>query len=438
MIKESSNNPIYTSFGIEEKHLLQECIHCGFCLPTCPTYSENGKEMDSPRGRLYLMEAAMNGEIDISERFFEHIDLCLVCRACETACPSGVQFGKLMEITRDITLSVRDKSTASKLFSNFILSVIIPSHRWLSTIFKLGWLYQKTGLHWVTKNTFMKIILPTKIRNINESIPPIPFKRFAKNNIQTFHAIGEKKGRVALFTGCVMDHLFPNVHAATIRILNWNGYEVVIPSGQTCCGALHVHSGDSETSELLKEINLSAFSDISLDSIIVNAAGCGAQLKQYKQENNKNDPTYPFTKKVKDLTEFLATVPLHDPEFPLYLKVVYDEPCHLLHGQGISVEPKQIIKSIPGITLLSLIESDTCCGSAGSYSITETEMSLKVLERKINHIVSTGADCVVSANPGCQIQLQWGMNRKNLSMEVLHIAELLDRAYQKSNGYPIP
>tara|TARA_B100000315_G_scaffold120298_1_gene110190 strand:- start:1151 stop:2446 length:1296 start_codon:yes stop_codon:yes gene_type:complete len=426
-------NTLNQTFGEEEKHLLQECIHCGFCLSDCPTYIANGKEMDSPRGRLHLMGSALNGDIELTDSFLEHINLCLVCRACETACPSGVQFGHLMEKTRSAVYSENKLSLSTRVFLKWIIS----SHFFLSILSFGLWCYQKLGGQWLTTQTPLKYVISSKIRQIQQSLAKVPLKRFGKRKTQHFKADGEKRGTSALFTGCVMDHWFAGVHKATVRILQWNGWDVIVPKEQFCCGALHSHAGDSEMARSLAEKNIQQFNDLDVDVILVNSAGCGTQLKNYSRISSDYGNAETFVSKIRDVTEFLASHDLKQPEKPLNLNIVYDEPCHLIHGQGISDEPKQLIESIPGITLLPLPEADKCCGSAGSYSLTQMEMSLEILERKMDFIEASGADTVITANPGCQMQLQWGIKKRNLPMKVYHIMELLDRAYSTDEKYLI-
>jgi len=391
-------------------------------------------EMDSPRGRLYLMQAAMNKRIDLSIPFLEHMNLCLTCRACETACPSGVEFGHLMEKTRVVVLSLQSHTRISRWISSFFLQKVIPSHHSLSFLFKLLWIYERMGFQWLMRHTPINLLFPEKFRLLEGSLPRIPLRSFGRGKRHTFDAMNEKRGKVALFTGCIMDHLFPGVHRSTVRLLSWHGYEVVVPKEQGCCGALHSHIGDNKTARKLAESNLSVFQNMDLDAIIVNAAGCSAHLKNYHRYDTHSNSTE-FTKKVKDLTEFLVEIGLRKPQNRLDLKVVYDEPCHLIHGQGITKEPKKLIKAIPGVTILPLEESDKCCGSAGIYSLSQIAMSLNILKRKMDFIEASCADAVVTANPGCQIQLEWGVRQRKSNVQVLHIADLLDRSYWKDKGY---
>ena len=419
--------PLASAFGQNEKRLLQECIHCGFCLPACPTYMENGKEMDSPRGRLYLMESAINGNALMDEAFSKHVNLCLVCRACETACPSGVQFGHLMEITRSALAETKPPS----FFQKYLLKKVLTSHGWLSTLFTLMRVFQKTGLQKLFSTQPFNLLVPQRIRTLQTSIPLVPPHRFGTSEDLLYSAVGKKNGTVSLFTGCVMDHLYPHVHAATVRLLTWYNYDVNIPAQQTCCGALHAHSGDTQMTSDLAQSNIDLFENTDSDYIIINSAGCGAHLKSNLKYTEAGIPG-----KILDLSEFLIKVETKQVSNGRLLKVAYDEPCHLLHGQGVSEEPKSLLSQIPGVELVSLKEADRCCGSAGSYSLTETEMSMELLERKMDAVMETGADILVTANPGCQIQLAWGVRRRKIEMEVLHLAQFLDRIFSNEPGYP--
>ena len=419
--------PLASAFGQNEKRLLQECIHCGFCLPACPTYMENGKEMDSPRGRLYLMESAINGNALMDEAFSKHVNLCLVCRACETACPSGVQFGHLMEITR----SALAETTPPSFFQKYLLKKVLTSHGWLSTLFTLMRVFQKTGLQKLFSTQPFNLLVPQRIRTLQTSIPLVPPQRFGTSEDLLYFAVGKKNGTVSLFTGCVMDHLYPHVHAATVRLLTWYNFDVNIPAQQTCCGALHAHSGDTQMTSDLAQSNIDLFENTDSDYIIINSAGCGAHLKSNLKYMEAGIPG-----KILDLSEFLKRMETKQVSNGRLLKVAYDEPCHLLHGQGVSAEPKSLLSQIPGVELVSLKEADRCCGSAGSYSLTETEMSLELLERKMDAVMETGADILVTANPGCQIQLAWGVRRRKIEMEVLHLAQFLDRIFSNEPGYP--
>mgnify|MGYP001358582328 CR=1 FL=1 len=413
-------------FGKKEKRFLQECIHCGLCLPTCPTYISNGKEMDSPRGRLYLINSVLNGKASIDNIFEKHIKSCLVCRACETACPSGVEFGHLMETTRAALNNAKNPSIVQRL----LLKIVIPSHSFLTIIFFLTRFIQRIHLDKLLHVPPFKFLTSSKLKELQQSLPSIPKNRFGNSKSQYYQATDKCKGTVALFTGCIMDHLFPHVHSATVRILNWNGYNVIIPSNQTCCGALHTHTGDNSSANKLAKKNNEILLNNEFDYIAINSAGCGSHLKSYIKYNNSG-----LASKIMDISELLTLATLKSPKSCPIGPVAYDEPCHLLHGQGISSEPKSILNSIPDINLINLKNADHCCGSAGSYSLSETEMSIKLLEKKMETIKNSGASVVVTANPGCQIQLNWGVKRAKLKIEVLHLVELLDKCYRTDPNY---
>lgn len=423
------HNTIAAAFGQDEKNLLSECIHCGFCLPACPTYVTNGMEMDSPRGRLYLMAAAMDRRTDVSDTFLEHLDLCLVCRACETACPSGVQFGRLMETARATVFS--DERRTSFLRTLF-LKVIVPSHRLLSLLFSLVRVYQRWGLQWLITHLPIRALVPQQLYRLQSSLPSIPRRRFGDGSSKIFPAVAPRRGAVMLFTGCVMDHLYPDVHAASVRVLRWHGYDVVIPDEQTCCGALHAHAGDETSVRDLAQNNSAVFSTQDVDTVVVNAAGCGAQIKEYPRILGNGESTLST---VEDISEFLFNRGLRRGAIDPKMKIVYDEPCHLIHAQGVSSEPNTLFRSIDGVELVALGEADRCCGGAGSYVITQTDMSRELLKRKMQFIEASGADRVITANPGCQIQLDWGIKQYSIKTEVWHIVELLDKAYLSDPEY---
>ncbi|MEE2877101.1 MAG: (Fe-S)-binding protein [Candidatus Neomarinimicrobiota bacterium] len=426
-MSDSNASLLREAFGPEEKRLLRECIHCGFCLPACPTYMTNGMEMDSPRGRLHLMQSVLEGRANQDSAFEKHMKLCLVCRACETACPSGVQFGHLMEVTRGALAETKQTGRLHR----FLLGTVLPSHRWLSFLFRFTRFLQKLRLDKLSMLPPFSLLIPERLRKLQPSLMPVPPRRFGEAQDTYYSAMGKKRGTVLLFTGCVMDHLFPHVHAATVRLLIWNGYDVIIPANQTCCGALHAHAGESTMTANLADQNIAVLNKTESDYIVINSAGCGSHLKFYFNYFDSGVST-----QVVDLSELLASIEIKSLEAVPAGVVAYDEPCHLLHGQGISAEPKGILKKIPGIDFVSLKDGDRCCGSAGSYSITETEMSLKLLDAKMDDIETIGAAIVVTANPGCQMQLNWGVKRRNLNVEVLHLAELLDRSYSANPQYP--
>jgi len=428
-------NPVLADPTLDYDKLL-DCIHCGFCLPTCPTYAVLGLEMDSPRGRVHLMRAVADGKIEVTENFRTHIDQCLGCRACETACPSGVRYGELVEHARWWIERHRPRSRTQRFLRRVAFRGLLPSPRRLALVFWPLWLYQQSGLQgWVRRGGFLRV-LPGRLDQAEGFLPRLPNPRLRRHWTQgLIPAEGQRRSRVGLLRGCIADFMFADVNLATVRVLAKNGCEVVIPKAQTCCGALQAHNGDRETAIELARKNIDAFEGAEVDAIIVNAAGCGATMKEYG-ELLRHDPAYrekakAFSRQVKDVTEFLAEIPLRNPLKEVRGKVAYHDACHLAHGQGIRVQPRKLLQAIPGVTLVPLKESDWCCGSAGIYNITQPELSMQLLERKMAHLAETGADIVAAANPGCLIQIRKGVETWKLNVEVVHPIELLDRAYRE-------
>ena len=454
--------------------LMRQCIHCGFCLPTCPTYAVLGVEMDSPRGRIYQMQAVAEGKLGISDDFIEHMYCCVGCRACETACPSGVQFGKLIEAAREQiqmeTVSValqegpdadaqeeyeelltpttdRSKSSlVATMLRRFFFDVMLPSRLVLSLVFGGLKVYQRSGIQTFVRRTG----LLDAVNNL-----PTPFKGKlkipeelmdgAKGNIipqqlpEITPAIGPQRYRVGFISGCIMDQVFHDINEATIRVLAANGCEVIAPLQQNCCGALHVHGGEAERGRELARHNINVFAYYNVDTIIINSAGCGSTLKEYNHLL-RDDPAYAqraeeFSAKVKDIHEFLASIERNQQMGDVRRTVAYHDACHLLHGQKIKQQPRQLLQSIPGVTLVSLKESDWCCGSAGIYNLTNQEMGQDLLERKMNNIEMTGADTIATGNPGCMMQIASGARQRGIPMEVVHPIQLLDEAYQAGGLY---
>lgn len=447
--------------------LMRQCIHCGFCLPTCPTYAVLGVEMDSPRGRIYQMQAVADGRLEISDDFVEHMYCCVGCRACETACPSGVQFGKLIEAARE-QIQLTPTSTSLKtrfiapsvspspppsqpplatiLLRHFFFNIMLPSRLVLTLVFGGLKLYQRSGLQ--------KLVHSTGVFDAINNLPT-PFKGHlstpealmnnARGDIastplpEVTPAIGLQRYRVGFISGCIMDQVFRDINEATIRVLAANGCEVITPLQQNCCGALHVHAGEAEQGRNLARHNIDVFEAYNCDFIIINSAGCGSTLKEY-DHLLRDDPTYAqrarvFSNKMKDISEFLTSIDLNRDMGEVNRTVAYHDACHLLHGQKIKQQPRQLLKAIPGLTLVNLKESDWCCGSAGIYNITNQEMGHQLLERKMDHVAETGAEIIATGNPGCMMQIAMGMRERGLPMAVMHPVELLDEAYRAGGLY---
>jgi glycolate oxidase iron-sulfur subunit len=426
-----------TAFHIDEQRLL-DCVHCGFCLSACPTFNVLGNEMDSPRGRIYLMRLLSEGRLEPTPETLTHFDLCLGCLACETACPAGVQYRHLIEETRSQARMIAAPGYLERLQQQVIdmafphpaalLALLIP----LRIARRIGIRPMANPSGWLAKLMGPMELIP--------QLPPL----FQQRLPESFAARGEGKYRVGLISGCVMNALFRETNRATMRVLARAGCEVVIPSDQCCCGALLVHGGNPEEARKYARKNVDVFEPLELDAIIVNAAGCGATLKAY-EELLRDEPSYrsraaAFSRKVRDISEWLveigyrtegdATRLISRWKLPGShngpLRLTYHDACHLCHGQGIREQPRALLRSIPGIEWVELRESDMCCGSAGTYNLTQPEMADSLLQRKVRNLDDTKADLIATGNPGCQMQIQMGLNRAGLDRRVVHPVEILD------------
>jgi Fe-S oxidoreductase len=404
---------------------LYQCVHCGLCLNECPTYRVLKLEPESPRGRIHLVKAAADGRVELNERFKEHLYLCLLCRACESACPSGVQYGRIAETAREHLGP--PGSDLSRAVLNFVFRHMLPYARRLRFAFTLLRLYQRSGLQRV-----VRFWLPTKLREMDAMLPAVP-RKFFRPGSSGHPAIGQYRAKVAMLNGCVMPLLFGEVNEATVRVLQRNGCEVIFPESQICCGALNIHNGESKAAKQMARQNIDAFLGANADAIIVNSAGCGAVMKEYGYLL-RDDPAYAekaerFGSLVKDAGEFLAGLGLVGTLGPIKMTVTYQDPCHLAHGQRIRSQPRKLLQSIPGLTLVEVEGSDRCCGSAGIYNITHPEMSRQLLKEKMQSIGPTHAKAIVAPNPGCMLQLRYGVRQYGPSVEVYHLMDLLERSY---------
>lgn len=408
--------------------LTNQCVHCGLCLPACPTYNIFHTEMTGPRGRIQLITAAANGRIETDGPFREHLDLCLGCRACETACPSGVQYGLLLEGARHAIATEQPLSRAEQLIRWVALHQLLPRQPRLRLMARLLWLVQRLGLDTVARRSGL---LPKALQPLVELLPPLKLNQVSTNEVAP--AIGEKQGEVALLYGCIQDAFLSGVNAATVRVLQRNGYEVHFPKGQNCCGAAGLHMGEVDEAKRLARQNIDACADRDYVAVISNAGGCGATLKEYGHLL-ADDPAYAekaqaFVAKLQDVSEFLADHLHTPPTNPVARHVTYVESCHLRHGQKVIRQPRQLLNTIPGLTFTELEQPDRCCGSAGVYNITQPETANQVLDAKLADVEQTGADLVVTSNTGCHMQMIYGMRKAGSDAEVLHLVELLDRAY---------
>lgn len=407
--------------------LISRCVHCGLCLPTCPTFAELGVEMDSPRGRIRLMKNVWDGRLDAdSAAFADHMAKCLDCRACETACPSGVSFGKLMEGARSQVVAARRPGIAATLLRRAVFHGLITSPVRLAAFARFGYLSKRLGAR--------RILRRIGLGRLAELLDLVPDRAPTSQALPTrFAPNGTARGTVALFTGCVMRAAFADTNAATARVLARNGIDVVVPAEQGCCGALHAHAGERADARALAKRNIEALEGLAVDAFIVNAAGCGANLKEYgwllKDEPAWAERAEAFSGRVRDAAEYLAAIGLSATPGELRTTVAYDDPCHLIHGQKIAAQPRSLLAAIPGLTLVPLAEADWCCGSAGTYNVTQPELARRLGHRKALHITRSGAQLVVTANPGCQMQIEAALRREGSPIPVVHLMDVLDRAY---------
>jgi glycolate oxidase iron-sulfur subunit len=424
-----AQRPAFSGSSAPKEVDLSRCVHCGLCLQHCPTYTETGLETESPRGRLYLITAIAEERIDATPIAVGHLDLCLQCRNCEAVCPSGVPYGRIMEAARAEILANGRTPLAWRLRALFLREIIARPGR-MSALAALLRLYRASGLRWLAERV-------PYVRDRLVLAPTISGPTFRADGVLA-RPQGKPRGRVALLTGCIMPHALGRVHDATVRVLAHNGLEVVAPLGQLCCGALHSHNGDRHTARTLARHNIDAFLEAEADAVVVNSAGCSSAMKEYP-ELLADEPDYAekaehFSGMVKDVTEFLADLPLESPSSALEIDVTYQDPCHLAHAQRISRAPRDVLAAIPGLRLVEMERPDRCCGSAGVYSLAHRQMSLDLLDGKMRDIAATGASVIATANPGCMVQLEAGLRGHRLPLRVAHVVELLDEAYRNSHS----
>jgi len=397
-----------------------DCVHCGLCLPSCPTYRETGRETSSPRGRIYLMRGIAEGRLPAGDVLAEEAYLCLGCRACETACPSGVRFGSMLELARaEVERAGLRRGLAPRL-ERLLLRGVVARPRRLRLALDLLRLAQRLGLDRLAAR-----LLPGSVGELRPLAPRVPPRRERRPLPERTPARGERRGSVALLTGCIASELFAEVNAATARVLARNGFEVRAPRAQACCGALHAHAGDPDFARALARRNLAAFA--GAETLVVNSAGCGAALRELGEWLPGEGEA--LASKVRDVSEFLEERGLGEAPGPLRARVCYDDPCHLVHGQRISQAPRRLLARIPGLELVPHDDPSSCCGAAGIYNLTHRAMSRAVLERKLRSLAAADPEWIATGNPGCLMQLRAGVAAAGLRARVVHPIELLDRAY---------
>jgi glycolate oxidase iron-sulfur subunit len=417
--------------------LVLDCVHCGLCTSACPTYVETGHEADSPRGRIYLMRGVIDGKLPLDDTVKEHLDLCLNCRACETACPSGVQYGKLIEPFR-LHMAGLEPGRATKglnALQRWMLFHIFPSRGKTRAALAPARLAQWTGLDWLARKSGLLKLLPKSLRTMHGMLPPL--QAHYGRMPEVLPAEGKRRARVGLFLGCVADAIYPQTQSATAKVLQKNGCDVVIPRNQGCCGALHYHSAQEQPARDHAVQNLNAFGFTTdewkqLDAVIINAAGCGAMIQDYGHlmlHTVHEQAAKDFVSKAKDISVFLHELGAIPPTHPLKIKATYHDACHLRHAQQVSSPPRKLLEMIPGLELVPLPESEICCGAAGSYNLTQPEMATRLGDRKAEKIAQTGARAVLMGNVGCLMQVARHMKAVDPNVWVAHTIDALWASY---------
>ena len=422
-----------SNFSPHEKptwEVYSKCIHCGLCLDQCPTYRALGMEMDSPRGRIYQIVQVDAGKLALGESFATHIDRCLGCLNCQSACPSGVAYGSLLERARLQIEENYKRPWLQRTVRGYFYDKVLPSFSTLAFQARLVRFYQQSGLQALARATGLLKLLG--VADLDALSPHIESSFSFKDLGEVYPAEGERRGRVALLIGCIASVAFAELNRATIRVLTKNGIEVHIPPYQGCCGALHLHAGMLDGARALARRNIDAMLSPDLDAIVTNAAGCGSSMKEYagllQEDAIYAGHAAEFSAKTKDVNEYLAELGLRQPKRKLQARVTYQDPCHLAHAQGVRAAPRQLLKHV-GANLVESPRPDSCCGSAGVYNVVQNEISMKILDEKMGFIASVSPEVIATANVGCMLQYQAGIERVGMKARVAHVIELLDEVY---------
>jgi glycolate oxidase iron-sulfur subunit len=417
-----------------QRELIDDCVHCGFCLPHCPTYLNWGEEMDSPRGRIDLMRGLRTGQMPMTPTVAAHFDRCLGCMACVTACPSGVRYDVLIEETRAYVEQKYRRGFWDRLHRWMIFQVF-PYPRRLRAMAAFLLVYVWTGMRWLVRQSGLSKLLPPRMRQLEELQPPVSLRMVFSRLPARVPAAGEKRMRVALVAGCVQRIFNPGVNDATLRVLAAEGCEVIVPPGQGCCGALSMHAGREDESLRFARDLIERFSREPVDAVVINAAGCGSHLKDYARLFPEDPRARAFAEKVRDVNELLAALPPRAPRRPLQLRIAMHDACHLVHAQRIKAQPRKLLGAIPGVTLVEVPDSEQCCGSAGIYNLVQPQSAEQIGQRKVDNVLSTRADLLASANPGCTLQIQKILRERGKHLPAAHPIEILDASI---SGTPLP
>lgn len=440
-VKPAATNPNSARSAFDAHHppstdLVKDCVHCGFCLPTCPTYALWGEEMDSPRGRIYLMKLALEGQVPLSSTFVTHMDNCLGCMACMTACPSGVKYDKLIEATRAQIERNYPRTLSDRLLRTMIFH-LFPHPNRLALLLAPMRIYQRSGLQSLVRRSGILNLLPKSMQSMEALMPAAPVNINGNALSERVEAQGERRLRVGLLLGCVQRIFFPEVNSATVRVLAAEGCEVNIPAKQGCCGALMVHAGEEKEALNYARRTIDAFEGTQVDAIVTNAAGCGSSLKDYgyllRDDPNYAERAKAFSAKCQDVSEVLARLEPRAVRHPIPLKVAYHDSCHLQHAQAVRAQPRAVLGKIPNLQLLEIAEPALCCGSAGIYNLVKPGPAGELGERKVRNALATTPDIIATSNPGCLLQLRSGLKQAGSNVPVLHLVQLLDASIRAAS-----
>jgi glycolate oxidase iron-sulfur subunit len=419
---------------------LDDCVHCGFCLPSCPTYVSWGEEMDSPRGRIDLMKAVRRGALPLDDSVVRHFDRCLGCMACMTACPSGVRYDLLIEQTRATVEHEHRRPLAERAFRALLFALFVHPRRLRLLVFAI-FLYVHTGLRWLLHHSRVDRLLPRRLRQLESLLPSVRARHLRPALPAHVPAAGVERARVGIVAGCVQRVFFPEVNDATLRVLSAEGCAVRVPSGQGCCGALSLHAGREAEARRLARALIARFDLAALDAVVVNAAGCGSHLKSCARLFS-DDPVWAeraraFSAKVRDVSEYLVTLTPQATRHPLPLAVAYHDACHLAHAQGIHEPPRALLQAIPGLELKEIPHGEQCCGSAGVYNLIQSDSADEIGQRKVGNVLSVGAALLASANPGCTLQIQKLLQARGVTLPAAHPIEILDASLRGQTRFPV-
>lgn len=424
----------FSGIDIPSDDVLTNCMHCGLCLPVCPTYAITGREKSSPRGRIRLIKYVAEGTLEMTDGFVDEMNFCLDCQACETACPAGVQYGSLVEAARNqIRIHGKESSSTSLLKWIFLHNVVSKKYL-LKLVARILGIYQSSGMERLMKHSYVFKKLAPKLSKIQELSPRIDGRFFDDIYPEIVKPTGKPRYRVGFLSGCIMNVAFAKINEDTIKVLQHHDCEIIIPKDQVCCGSLQAHNGDFDIARTLAKKNIDVFLRSDIDVLVMNSAGCGALMKEYghylHDDADYADKAIIFSSKVKDISEFLYDIGLKKPEKEYKHRVSYHDACHLVHAQKISKQPRELIKSIPGIDYVELNEASWCCGSAGTYNVVRYDDSMKILDRKMENVKAAEAEYIVANNPGCLTQIAHGCTNAHVQTKVVHLATLLRDVYE--------